>query len=81
MKLRKMLPTIMINAQQTRLYEIKCFGSVTSNRETFKMVRLRYNYNQAIKSSRLKGILSIELNFQIVNRGYTFFMMLRKMRE
>lgn len=37
MKLQKWLPTVMVNAQES--YEVKCFGSLTVNRETFKMVR------------------------------------------
>lgn len=35
-EVKKMLPTIMINAQQEVGYE--CFGSVLCNRETFKKV-------------------------------------------
>ena len=34
MKIQQMLPTIMINSQQP--FEVKCFGSSTCSRETFK---------------------------------------------
>lgn len=54
MKIQRMLPTFMINTQQSTL--ITCFGSLTCSRETLKMVCLR---QQKFKKMKLLSLIFI----------------------
>lgn len=59
-KIKRMLPTLMINTQQP--FEIMCFGSKACTRETCKKVSFQViNRKNKKKSKRLNSITKIQL--------------------
>lgn len=74
---QRMLPLILNFMQQP--IELKCFGSSSCDRETFKYVRL--TTTRHCHSSHDKFFYHWKLYFQIVKTAFSYFTILRKFND
>lgn len=74
LEIRQMLPIILISVQQP--VEIRFFGSVACNRDSFKKVRLAMLKFIQGKEGTLE--FKVSCLFQIINCTFSYFMVLRE---
>lgn len=73
LEIQKMLLIILLEVQQP--VELLIFGSTYGLRETFTKVCLNYSFYTL---SGLKKSLNLIFNFQVVNRAYSYFSVIRQ---
>lgn len=73
---QRLLPLILIVVQQP--VELECFGGIACNRELAKRVSAFYAYRITQYVNFANHFIKSSNNFQVVNKGYSLFTMLRR---